>query len=181
MFKTLLKLVLAIILTITFLFGAVMIGSLTRALNDISLNLPWVNHRSSTQKSPPNIMPFITESPTPQPFIPFTARFEIVTNGVIRQFSGPMYLGRSPDAYLLAEAPSVIQVTRDGVTWGEFFDSLPFSLSETCLITRDGDQLCKDATHDLRFYLNGNLKDNLLNLPIMASDSARVVFSRIDR
>jgi hypothetical protein len=107
---------------------------------------------------------------------PVTARFEIYTNGTKRDFSLPMYLNQSTEVYIEASDPSLIHVTRSGITWGEFFETLPFSLTEECLVTGLGEKLCASNGHSLKFVLNGEEGFGVLEKPIEEGDRLRVEY-----
>ena len=108
---------------------------------------------------------------------PFTANFEIYTNGTLRVFTAAMYHNQSENAYIQSpETPNTVHVTREGITWGEFFDTLPFSLDEQCLTTGTGQTFCTGADGTLKFYLNGEEEPSALSLPIEPADELVVRF-----
>lgn len=87
-------------------------------------------------------------------FQPFTAKFIIITNGTERKFSQTMYLHQSPDVYLAKADPTIVHVKKQGVSWADFFATLPFSVTTDCLITGTQQRFCNSTTQQLRFYLN---------------------------
>lgn len=97
---------------------------------------------------------------------PFTASFEVYTNGIKRDFSASMYHRLSPDAYIQPDPPNEILVTKPGTTWQDFFDTLPFSLSEECLKTGTGQTFCNSENASLHFYLNGEETEDVLTQQI---------------
>jgi hypothetical protein len=103
-------------------------------------------------------------------FEEFTANFEIYTLGTKRIFTLPMYHNQSADVFIEVNDPSLIQVKRDGVTWNEFFETLPFSLTKECLITGTKQTLCTNDNYELRFILNSVYEPNSLDLPISEND-----------
>lgn len=107
----------------------------------------------------------IDESPTD-----YSARFEIYTNGTKRIFTSPMYHYRSEDSFIEADDPSLIQVRRTGVSWQKFFDTLPFRLTKTCLITGTNQTFCTDENGRLKFLLNGVETPSALDLIIQPED-----------
>lgn len=106
----------------------------------------------------------------------FTASFEIYTKGTKRIFTAAMYHNLSDDVYIEASDPSVIHVERDGVTWGEFFGTLPFSLSEECLATGTGQEFCDGDGGELKFFLNGEGVSGVLGREIGEGDELQVIF-----
>lgn len=119
-------------------------------------------------------------SPTPIPSItglaPFTARFEIYTNGTKRVFTAAMYHNQSPEVYLEAADPGLIYVGRTGITWEDFFATLPFSLDEKCLVTGTKQTFCNNRDQRLYFYLNGSETSGVLPRQINPNDSLRVEY-----
>jgi len=104
----------------------------------------------------PNATPEQTQSPQ-SIAVDFTATFKIVTNGTNRTFTATMYHELSPDAFINADNPDTIHVTKSNTTWGDFFKTLPFKLDNECLVTGTGQTFCTNTSNSLKFYLNGNL------------------------
>ena len=96
-------------------------------------------------------------TPTPKP-IDFVASFEITTLGTKRIFTDPKYHNLTDYAYLSSLDPSFVHIKKTGVTWQEFFDTLPMKLTKECLTTGTGQVFCTDQTNKLKFTLN-NLED----------------------
>lgn len=119
-----------------------------------------------------------TASPQPQveQTVDFTATFIIITNGTTRNFSAAMYHNRSADVYIEAANPTVVHIKKAGVTWNDFFQTLPFSLTKECLTTGTQETFCTGETGTLRFYLNDIESPNLLDTQIKADDHARIQF-----
>jgi len=103
-------------------------------------------------------------------FNEFTANFEIYTLGTKRIFNLPMYHNQSADVFIEANDPSLISVRREGVTWNDFFETLPFSLTKECLITGTKQTFCTDYNGTLRFILNGVEQANSLDMSILEDD-----------
>lgn len=106
----------------------------------------------------------------------FTARFEIYTLGTKRTFNAVMYHNQSDDVYIESPDPNIVNIKAGGITWKDFFDTLPFSLDETCLTTGTRETFCTNGSGTLKFYLNGFDTPNVLTLPIRAGDSSRVSY-----
>lgn len=98
------------------------------------------------------------------------ASFLIFTNGLKRDFSDAKYHKRSPDVYIQAERPAVVYITKSGITWGEFFNTLPMQLSKDCLKTGTGQTFCSGSDGTLSFYLRGVKAQNVLDLEIFDGD-----------
>lgn len=101
---------------------------------------------------------------------PLEASFEIYTNGTKRDFSANMYHELDPKAYIDPTPPYNIVIANPGTTWQEFFDTLPFSLSEDCLTTGTGQTFCNSSGASLHFYLNGVETETVLTEQIRSND-----------
>lgn len=101
----------------------------------------------------------------------YAAKFEIYTHGTKRVFTSLMYHNLSPDVYISEPDPSVVHVKRAGITWGEFFDTLPFSLDKECLTTGTGQTFCNDENNTLKFILNNVETPNVLDIEINEGDN----------
>jgi hypothetical protein len=121
--------------------------------------------------------PISSASPSGEQNVDFTASFTIVTGGVIRSFSAAMYHNLSPDAYIDSSNPTVVYVKKKGVTWDDFFQTLPFTLTKDCLTTGTKETFCTGQNGTLRFFLNDLENQNLLNEEISADDRALIRFS----
>lgn len=114
---------------------------------------------------------------TPEPaFAPYTARFEIVTNGTKRVFTDSMYHRQSPEVFVDTPDPQLVRVMRPGLTWSDFFETLPFELDSKCLVTGTKQRFCTDETGKLYFYLNDQEVPEALERVIAPEDTLRVVF-----
>ena len=96
-------------------------------------------------------------------FKDYTASFEIYTNGTKRIFTQPMYHEQSPAVYIQAADPSQIIVAEENITWNDFFSTLPFSVTEECLVTGTGQEFCTGEDGTLTFYLNDREVDAVLD------------------
>jgi hypothetical protein len=106
----------------------------------------------------------------------FTASFEIQTNGIKRVFTQAMYHNLSPDVFIASSDPSTIVVKKAGVTWDDFFKTLPFSLTKNCLTTGTKQTFCSSESKALRFYLNDKEMPAALDSLIEANDHLRVTY-----
>lgn len=113
---------------------------------------------------------------TSQSQVNYIASFAIFTNGTLRIFTDPKYHNRSADVFLQSQNPNVIQVRKAGITWGDFFQTLPLKLTSTCLTTGTGQTFCSNQQGTLKFYLNGTLAKNFLETEIKNGDGALITF-----
>lgn len=108
------------------------------------------------------------------------ASFAIFTNGTFRQFSASMYHNRSSDVYLKSDNPNIIHVKKSGITYDDFFKTLPFKLTKDCLTTGTGQTFCTSDEGILKFYLNGRMDENLLEREIQNKDKLLITFGPKD-
>ncbi len=120
-----------------------------------------------------NISKTQTQEEAPQDI---NASFAIFTNGTFRVFSASMYHDLSDDVFISAENPNIVRVKKTGITWGDFFSTLPMEISSQCLTTGTGQTFCSDSTQTLKFYINGELDANALNRIINAGDQLLVSY-----
>lgn len=108
------------------------------------------------------------------------ASFAIFTNGTFRVFTAAMYHNLSEDVYIEARTPNFVKVKTEGVTWNDFFSTLPLTLAKNCLTTGTKETFCTGQNGSLRFYLNGDLDQDALNKEIKAGDQLLVTFGKDD-
>lgn len=108
--------------------------------------------------------------------VSYQAGFALFTNGINRSFTAAMYHNLSAEAFIQADNPNIVQVTRQGVTWGDFFDTLPFKLTQDCLITGTKETFCTNEKGALKFYLNGEPVADLLSRQINDGDRALITY-----
>ncbi|OGC50862.1 hypothetical protein A2716_02400 [candidate division WWE3 bacterium RIFCSPHIGHO2_01_FULL_40_23] len=120
----------------------------------------------------------IAKEPTQQPTqsADYKASFAIYTNNTFRIFTASMYHNLSPDVYIKKDNPNIVHVKEAGITWGDFFDTLPLKLTKDCLTTGTGQTFCTGASGALEFYLNGIKNEELLNQEIKTNDKALITF-----
>lgn len=119
----------------------------------------------------------IPTSPTPTK-TSFTASFEIITLGTKRVFTQSMYHYQSPRVYIEDRDPSTIHVNDLGVTWGDFFDTLPLTLNQSCLITGNKETYCNNEQNKLSFILNNTNTPKSLEMEIRSGDHLIVRYGR---
>lgn len=106
----------------------------------------------------------------------YKASFAIYTNGIKRDFSLPMYHNLSRNVYITSENPNIILVENSQPTWDDFFATLPFSLTKTCLTTGTGETYCTGDLGKLRFFINGSENPDILDALINPFDRLLVSF-----
>ena len=124
--------------------------------------------------------PKTSQSPSPTPQMQeanIKASFTIITGNITRSFSAEKYHNQSPDVYIETSDPTIIHVKKIGITWEDFFKTLPMKLTKDCLTTGDGETLCNGKNGTLKFYLNDIETPNLLDRQIKDGDKALINFS----
>lgn len=120
-----------------------------------------------------------TPSPSPSPTtqeINITASFTIITDSITRSFKAEKYHNQSSDVYITEKDPTQVHVKKTGITWSDFFETLPMEITRECLTTGDGETFCNKKDGTLKFYLN-NVEDNeLLDKKIGNGDSILIKF-----
>lgn len=115
-------------------------------------------------------------TPTEAKEVDYTASFEIITNGLKRDFSNSMYHELDQNVFITSDDPSKVHVKKSGITWDYFFTTLPMRLTSQCLITGTNQQFCSGENGTLRFYLNGKENPNALLEVIKEKDVLRVTY-----
>lgn len=150
-----------------------LLSAATLALSACTKNVPTQNRTSPSQSQSQTT----TQSSMP---VDLKASFAIFTNGTLRIFTDSKYHNRSEDVFIEKSASNTVRVKKTNVTWGDFFKSLPapFNLTSDCLTTGTGQKFCSGDDGTLKFYLNGELKDNLLDQQIRNDDKVLVSFGQ---
>lgn len=104
------------------------------------------------------------------------ATFDIYTFGTHRIFTDSKYHNRSSEVFIDADEPTIIHVTKETVTWKDFFSTLPMTLTKECLTTGTKQTFCSGSNGTLRFYLNDREEPNALEKIIHADDHLVVQF-----
>ena len=126
-------------------------------------------------KMPTQMLSEIVATPTPQP-VDYTASFEIYTYGTKRIFTAAMYHNLSGDVYIESSDPSIVRVKKAGVTWGDFFASLPMKLTRDFLTTRTGQTFCNSSGGTLGFFINDSPAPDALDQEIKQGDKLLVTY-----
>jgi hypothetical protein len=108
--------------------------------------------------------------------VDYKASFAIFTNGTFRIFSDQKYHNQSEDVLIQADNPNLIGIKKSGVTWDDFFRTLPFKLAKDCLTTGTGQTFCTNANGRLRFFINGREDANALDKIIGKGDKLLVTY-----
>ncbi len=123
-----------------------------------------------------NNAPITNTAPSPTPNTNIKASFAIFTNGTFRVFTASMYHNLSEDVYIESSNPNIVNVKKAGVTWNDFFSTLPFTLTPECLTTGTNETFCTGNNGTLKFYINGEQRNNVLDQKINEGDKLLVTF-----
>ncbi len=129
----------------------------------------------------PSLTPALTQTTKAQPSpkeVNLQASFSIFTNGTKRIFTETKYHDRDNNVFITKEDPEVIHIKKSGVTWQNFFDTLPspMKVSKTCLYTGTGQAFCNSDSKTLKFLLNDKLDINALDKEINNGDNLKIDF-----
>lgn len=158
----------AILITSIVTIFLIMNLSLNSTEKAIKLNKQLSNINSKTNPSPTNL---ITDK---------KASFIIFTIGTLRNFTASMYHNLSADVYIQSDNPNIIHVKKEGITYDDFFRTLPLKLTDECLTTGTGQTFCTSEENSLKFYLNGREDKNLLTRQIQNNDKVLITFGPLD-
>lgn len=153
------KLTLAVIAILLFLAGVILLRGLAE----------------NKSPSPTSVLQSPTSAPQTQS-TDFKASFQITTQGVVRSFQNSKYHQKSPDVFLAPDDKTIVYVKKSGITWDDFFKTLPMKLTKVCLTTGDGEIFCSGQNGTLRFYLNSKEDPDLLDREIKDGDKAEIEF-----
>lgn len=104
------------------------------------------------------------------------ASFKIITNGTMRIFIDSKYHNKSADVYIQLPDPGIVYVTKKGITWDDFFKTLPMKLTKDCLTTGTDQLFCAGDVGTLRFYLNDVEDKDLLDKVIKDGERILIEF-----
>lgn len=135
------------------------------------------------QRNPSKVITPSPSSTSKEKPVDYKASFAIFTHGTFRVFTASMYHNLSPDVFIQSDNPNIVHVKKPGLTWDDFFKTLPFKLTRDCLKTGTGETFCTRSTSsgqagtgELKFYLNGVKDASLLDKIINAGDQALISF-----
>ena len=91
-----------------------------------------------------------------------------------------MYHNLSTDVYIEDSNPNIVHIKKAGLTWDDFFKTLPMKLMRDCLMTGTGQTFCTNGTHSLKFYVNRYANADALDLKINDGDRLLVSYGTRD-
>lgn len=117
-----------------------------------------------------------TEKTTEHQEVQIKASFAIFTNGTFRTFTADRYHNLSEEVFLTPNSPNTVTVTKTGITWKEFFNTLPMEVTKDCLTTGLNQTFCTNDEKTLKFYLNGERYSSALEKEIEDGDKLLVSY-----
>ncbi len=95
------------------------------------------------------------------------ADFALVIRGKQFDFGQKQFISTaekelSPNVHIHDPRHAVIHVHREQTTWDEFFRSLGFELTDTCIKLPAGESYCTNPTEKLKFVVNGVRTDSIM-------------------
>lgn len=138
----------------------------------------YISNRREVPKRP--LLEVAQHQPTSTPLqmqpVDKQASFAIYTNGTFRIFTASMYHNLSDDVFIEASNPNIIKIKKTGITWYDFFSSLPFKLTHECLTTGTRETYCTNKDKALTFYLNGEKEAQILDRVIRDRDKLLITY-----
>jgi hypothetical protein len=104
------------------------------------------------------------------------AAFAIYTNGLKRTFDDPKYLNLNESVYIDLNNTNIIHVKTSGITWRDFFDTLPMEVDYDCLTTGTGQKFCNGEGGNLHYIIDGSEANDFFEREIKDTDHALIIF-----
>jgi hypothetical protein len=113
------------------------------------------------------------------------ADFKVYLNGEAYDFSQEKYMSTeeaplSPFTHVHDGDGEVIHKHMSGITLGTFFESLGMNWTSDCFILDTGTSYCEDATHSLRFFVNGEENEQFENYEFHDLDRILITYGTAD-
>lgn len=108
--------------------------------------------------------------------VSYIATFEIYTNGTKRIFTDPKYHNLNSKVFINSQDPKTIHIESSGITWMNFFSTLPMNLDKNCIITGTKQTFCTNSTQKLKFYINEIENPDALDEVIKPNDNLKVEY-----
>jgi hypothetical protein len=108
-----------------------------------------------------------------------TATFKIYVYGLPKDLTELIFTEQSDAVYLSVEKPNEVYVAQPGITWGDFINTLPLSMTEECLISELNQEYCTTGKEKLWFFINGEEQPDLLAQTIQSGDEVLITFGEL--
>jgi hypothetical protein len=134
--------------------------------------LATANQSQETVRKTTDVTPISTHIEA----VNYQAGFAIFTNGTFRIFTDPKYHHQSEDVFIQPDNVNVVHIKKTGVTWHDFFKTLPMQLTKDCLTTGTGQVFCTNNQYSLKFFINGVSTPDALDREIINGDRLLVSY-----
>ena len=91
-------------------------------------------------------------------------------------FSSPAYQIKSNWIHFENGDGSTIHKHATGVTLGYLFESLSIGLDDECYIFQDGREFCTNDEYDLKFFVNGEERQNITDYEVNEDDKVLISY-----
>jgi hypothetical protein len=91
-------------------------------------------------------------------------------------FSLPAYQVKSPWIHFEKSDGTTVHKHAKGVTLGYLFQSLKLKLDDNCFVFQDGRSFCTNNDYSLKFYINGNKVNDVINYEPMDNDRILITY-----
>ncbi|HEX6067775.1 MAG TPA: hypothetical protein VFZ05_03150 [Nitrososphaera sp.] len=107
------------------------------------------------------------------------AVFAIILNGQKIDFSQAKYqveATRSPLIHMEGGDGTTLHRHVQGVTFGQFLDTVNMRIQDGCFVRDDGAQFCEGGGNQLRFFINGEGVDSITDYVLQEEDRFLVIY-----
>lgn len=104
------------------------------------------------------------------------AVFAVFLDGQKIDFSQSKYQVQSQLIHVENNEGTTIHRHLEGVTFGDFLDSVGMGIQDDCFVRDDGAQFCEDGNKQLRFYVNGEEVNSISDYVIQEEDRLLVIY-----
>lgn len=106
----------------------------------------------------------------------YSAGFAVFIHNSFQNFSDPGFYNRSEELFIQAPNPNIISVKKNGKKWGDFFRTLPITITKNCLTMRAGQNYCTGQGGELKFYVNGVKTEDIEEKLILPGDTLLITY-----
>ena len=104
------------------------------------------------------------------------AVFAVILDGEKIDFSQPRYQVQSNFIHVEGGDGTTLHRHAEGVPFGEFLNSVRMGIQDGCFIRDDGAQFCDDGFSQLRFFVNGQEVDSIVDNVLAEEDRFLVIY-----
>lgn len=112
---------------------------------------------------------------------PVAATFLIYLHGLPKELKNADFFNQSSRVFISTANPRVVQVKTLGVTWDDFFETLPMTFSKECLVSEVNQEFCTYNDLKLYYYLNGKEEEDIFSKEIKNGDKLLVTYGDLTK